>query len=1277
MKRFKALHGSATLAALLVLGAGPSFAENTAVEGGQEAKEGVTIDEEGGEEPSPSKLPETNQPEATREALPEMAVELNPEIKEMQDIEPGFLPKEGDYRALQLFLLQKAVRENDDNLDKVGKEIKDVRAIFTKAFRERLLQYTEEKLGKREEQVNKSMLDLISSYETFLKHHPEDSDLTTEAKYFLGMYYYDVDERDYFHKLNEYNTARELGREDVPYPEENFSRTIDLYESIIARVNEGHPFRHIDGVYYLLALALWYEGIFDQAVEQFQALITKFPKSRYVEEVWFRLGEYYYNMDEFDDAIKAYAVVVKNQSSALYDKALYKMAWAYFQKDDYPNAIDAFVKVLALSTKEGPEGDATGMRDEVTRYIVKSMSEQLFLEKGIVKPKEKNAQEGNEVKEGKKAKKSDAEQEAIENMGLELAERVIRFVKSKKSPNYSRRLLIETASQLLDENKIRGAILCFETVMKMDPKSEDNPRIASQIIDILQEAGKLEEARQKNQRLIRMYGKGSAWFKANVNNYRAQKFALDAVRDAILSLAVYYHKLGKDLRDFNAQTPVTDDNEFMVALTPEQRNAQAASNFKKAASLYSRYLREYPERDDTPKAIFYFAEAAYELKRYKLALEAYSLLKEYPLPVPDNLRRDATFNIIFTFRHVLEAEAKAMRFREIDFDNLTSKSRGMEPAEIPAIGYKYLQAIDDFLRIAPHDEQVPVLLFHAAAIFYVYGHNDDAMKRFNFIIDTYPDSSAALVAGRLVVDDAAAQGNWTKVAELAKRFREQNLGGAKGDFARIEGNARFKIARAVFEEANELQKHMQFQEAKKKYKESAELYLKLLDEDPQNPYADVMLFNAAQAVMQSGRVPDALVQLRRLYTQYPQSEYAKQARFQEALSLEKILKFAEAAKAYDAIVRLDPAAESAGDAMLNKALLYEAAGDFKNATAAYLEFAKDYPHRPEAPDALLTVADIYKKQGKMIEQVDIISRFIKQYSKDKDKTPAIIEAHVRVGDVYGELAAKASNPATRKNYEKLQVDNYRSAVGLYGHAKESGLAAYYAAKARLFLEKPEQDEFARMRIDARVGKVQGEQLTKMMKRLAELSEKNEAIIRSYAIPVWNAEAMRRIGFLYEHLAAAMLKAPCPKDVASIDEYACEEYTVLLEDKASVLEDKALDAYKQAYTIAMSAYDAPDKLISDILKALSRLRPGEYQRLGDVIKEQKSLKDSELYGQTRMLSTGQMASMLRPNERDPDIAEVVVPGEEGTEKEKVEEEAAPAEEEEAPKEEDFEGLEELE
>lgn len=1108
-------------------------------------------------------------------------------LEVMKKIEPSFIPN--NQAVFELFKLENKWKKNKTQIEKLLEEKGKGTGEFFQRYQEGLDNYLTSN-SSLQEKYKTLVADVAKAYKNALK---KGAHFNEEALYIFGVTSFENSEFQYYKDLSAYNKARESGITDVPFPMEDFSAARFAFENLI----EQHPkFKYLDNVYYLYALALLYESAFDESIEAFNTLIKKYPKSRFAEEVIFRIAEYYYDIDEYSNALEYYKKILKHKKSPFYDKAVYKIAWTYFQKDQFDLSIKNFAFLLRLIYSKNYQGTLSGIKPEALKYFVKGFSEQQF----FTEKTEKNSRSPEEEKEYQRT------------LGVTLSTKVYNYLKkSGRKPLFAVDAMIEAASQLLDQGKTEGCVKAFEYAIRLSPKNPDNPRIAAQIVDVLEAAGEKELARQKNLELIKKYGPKSRWVKSLSKNEDALRFAKDAVRDAILALAVSHHKAAKE--------------ELEKGLSKE-----AEKNFSEAAKLYLRYIKEYPEKEDIYKAIFYFAESVYELKRYKLALEAYQLLKNYPLPMPEPFRRDSVLNTVLTFKGALEEAAEEGEFKKIDFDNLTSKFAGKEWQEIPKIGQDYIDSINDFMAIVPNDEQVPVLLFHEASIYYVYGHLEEALVLFNKIIDTYPSSSAALVSAKLILDDAIAKEDWLKVSLLAKRFREENLGNQKDDFAKIEGNARFKIAKAVFDDANNLLKEGQVSLSKDKFKEAAQLFEVLLQEDPKNPFADVMLFNAAKAIVQSGSSAQALPYYVKLYTEHPTSEYAKVARFQEALLLEKMLKFAQAAKAYDGIIKQDPTSEAAGDAMLNKALLYEAAGDYKNAVESYLTFSKSYPNRPEASLVLLTSASIYKKLKMLDNEISILDQFVKRYQKDSNKIAEVIEAKVMIADTYMDLYKNSKN----QKYEKLAFDNYKEAVKLYNPELSSPYAAFYAAKAHLFLEKPEQDAFKKMSINAHSGDGQAKQLTAMMKKLAELSAKNENIIKLYAQPIRNAESLYRIGELYNHLANALFKAPCPKDISTIDEFACDEYAILLEEKASVLEEKALDAYKQAYDIALNSFDTPEYLLDYILTALSKLRPGEYQKVGNVIEETHTYSLDFL---GRMLSTGKMASTIHsPKEVDPDV-----------------------------------------
>ena len=243
------------------------------------------------------------------------------------------------------------------------------------------------------------------------------------------------------------------------------------------------------------------------------------------------------------------------------------------------------------------------MRAEALRYVVKNFSERQNLQE------HKNPQRffGKTLK--------DAEREREESLGVKLTEEISSYFKTLGNPPYLREILLETASQLIDESKTSGAVLALQKIIELDPNSENNPGIDSQIVEIFENANRPLEAREMGLKLLERYGKSSHWYQAQSGNERAQKIAREAVRDTMLFLAVQSHTAGKEKKK---QNDIEGSNR----------------DFAEAISLYRDYVMEFPERDDVYKAIFYYAESSYEMGHFHAALDAYTLLKIIPCPWP-------------------------------------------------------------------------------------------------------------------------------------------------------------------------------------------------------------------------------------------------------------------------------------------------------------------------------------------------------------------------------------------------------------------------------------------------------------------------------------------------------------------------------------------------------------------------------------------------------------------------------------------------------------------
>ncbi len=94
---------------------------------------------------------------------------------------------------------------------------------------------------------------------------------------------------------------------------------------------------------------------YDQAISAFQAFIKQYPKSTYLPNANYWLGQLYYNKGKKDDAAYFYAVVVKNfPKSPKSSDAMYKVGVIMQEKGQ----VDKAKAVYAQVVKQYPNTDA-------------------------------------------------------------------------------------------------------------------------------------------------------------------------------------------------------------------------------------------------------------------------------------------------------------------------------------------------------------------------------------------------------------------------------------------------------------------------------------------------------------------------------------------------------------------------------------------------------------------------------------------------------------------------------------------------------------------------------------------------------------------------------------------------------------------------------------------------------------------------------------------------------------------------------------------------------
>jgi len=119
-------------------------------------------------------------------------------------------------------------------------------------------------------------------------------------------------------------------------------------EALEASVKASTSWAQADETRLMLARTLHAKGDTTAAIQQAQGIVSSYPNSQILDQVNFRLGEFLFAANRFDDAAAAYAQVLsKTPKSTLVPHALYGQAWAYLKQPNAGKAEQAFSELIA------------------------------------------------------------------------------------------------------------------------------------------------------------------------------------------------------------------------------------------------------------------------------------------------------------------------------------------------------------------------------------------------------------------------------------------------------------------------------------------------------------------------------------------------------------------------------------------------------------------------------------------------------------------------------------------------------------------------------------------------------------------------------------------------------------------------------------------------------------------------------------------------------------------------------------------------------------------
>ncbi|GLS25519.1 tetratricopeptide repeat protein [Marinibactrum halimedae] len=652
-------------------------------------------------------------------------------------------------------------------------------------------------------------------------------------------------------------------------------------------------------VLYQLARAYELDGHQDEAMKMLTQLAKYHPAYKNIAEVHFRVGDIYFNRQEYKNAQKEYEIVTQYTDRQLLMNAHYMLGWAYYKQFKYSSSIRSFAQVLALIYT--PESSIETVKDGDQQVAESISEEESLLELD--------------------ASLKSLEEDSLNSMSLALSKSggpdMIAQVASLQGKSYLWKVYDHLGEYYLEKERFEDSAATFRHFVKRNRFSQHAPILHKKMIESYADGGFSLLALEEKEQYVSHYGISSEY--ASINGETTEE-VLSALKVYIDELASHYHSRAQKL-----VTKASDDQKELdeaaesVIPSPQQiakietLKKQAKESFYKATQFYSEYALTFPQDPRLPEILYLMAEAYFESDRYKEAAESYEKvaygLNEFK---DDRYRANSGYAAIVSYQTIIDGA-----------DDEATKRQWQGTA---------VESMLRFAEVFHTDERSPAVLTNAAE--YLFG-----LENYQKALD---------VSSNLIASNENLDKNLKKTAHGIAAHSLYNL----KRYAEAEGH--YLSQRLLVEEnseeytriserlANTIYKNSQQLVERSENTEAIEQLLKVKVLTPEAAVRVDAQFNAVKLMLGAERWVDAINELLELQTIFPDHEMAPEFQRKIAYAYEKNESWKKAGQAYYVISQTDSDDIVKREALFLSAEMYEKGREFEQAIKLFKRYAKTY-----------------------------------------------------------------------------------------------------------------------------------------------------------------------------------------------------------------------------------------------------------------------------------------------------------------------------------------------
>lgn len=908
--------------------------------------------------------------------------------------------------------------------------------------------------------------------------------------------------------------------------------------------------KYMDAMYQL-SRALDLDGKPDESVIVAQRFLSTFPSTQsavtnYHIELYFRIGEYYFNRQKYGNAVINYSQVLSLSeqkaniaASNFYAISAYMLGWSYFKQEEHGNALVAFSKML----------DETLEQNSYTQTHININTLPLGQQKLV--------------------------QDTLRIMALLFSyqgngEAINGFSVVNGQRAYENLIYEQLAQQHLNDNRFKDSADTLLVFANTYPLHERAVEFYVKHIDayILGEFPTL--VLEGKQKFVSAYGVDGQHYWGLQSIIGRQTSAY--LRRYVKELAQNEHSIAQTLENMllaNAQlsSGETAEGSLVGLAISEVQSASwtAASNselsrikqqaFVNAAGYYDQFIRTFSPDDEVPQMRFYLGEALSSANKFNLAIESFEIYAYQDSPNP--LANEAAYAALLLFEKLGEntvspkadfaqkLEARKMISQRLFVDYFATDLRTVNVAQALMQRLfeqqKYLDAIR-WSRWLLSADKVNGLAYASANVPKA-GWRDTH-------IAAHDVNAESLISARLVV----AHGNFAlENYQVAQGGYETLLSILPPEDERVQGLTN-RLAATFFQQSEQLlasakvkqtlaaplpggRDFAQLSETQRRaVTDSVALLQRIMQETPNSTFRAAAQYDAATYLLALEKFTQALPLLLDFQTRFAKNDLLS------SIPGKLLVAYEESAQWHPAAVLLMATHKAQADTQLGRDALYVAADYYSKAgdREASLSAYRSYAHRYPSP-----LADANEARFKMTE-------FYNQTNDDKKRRfwlNKLIEADQQAGS------------------ERSPRSRYLAAMASIVFATDADIV-YKEIKLTLPLNKS---------------------LQRKQNALKNAIARYDGVM-AYGIAEFTTQANYSLAKLYFVLAKDLMQSSRPAGLTALE---LSQYELLLEEQAFPFEETSITLHENNAKRAHGGLY--DNWVKESLKTLEKLLPVRYRK----------------------------------------------------------------------------------